>query len=168
MPIGEFGGAPPLVGEGSPALTTPMYWMYELAQSSLNPARAVTDATKILFQNPLNPWSHTEFGKSIAHRLVGDNALGAVEALGDGADLVPERHGVGIERCEIVRLVAELDHGFGQILDTGAAAGPVIALERLGLQFGAELPDCREFGIGVDAVARVARAAEMRTSDRVT
>src|SRR5664280_3927826 len=66
MPIGEFGGAPPLVAEGSPALTTPMYWMYEMAQASLNPARAVTDATKILFQNPLNPWSQTELGKSIA------------------------------------------------------------------------------------------------------
>src|SRR5437762_3107770 len=66
MPIGEFGGAPPLVAEGSPALTTPMYWMYELGHASLNPARAVTDATKILFQNPLNPWSHTQFGKSVA------------------------------------------------------------------------------------------------------
>jgi len=66
MPIGEFGGAPPLVAEGSPALTTPMYWMYEMGHASLNPARAVTDATKILFQNPLNPWSHTQFGKSIA------------------------------------------------------------------------------------------------------
>ena len=66
MPIGEFGGAPPLVAEGSPALTTPMYWMYEMGHASLNPARAVTDATKILFQNPLNPWSHTELGKSIA------------------------------------------------------------------------------------------------------
>jgi poly(3-hydroxybutyrate) depolymerase len=66
MPIGEFGGAPPLVAQGSPALTTPMYWMYEMAHASLNPARAVSDATKILFQNPLNPWSHTEFGKSVA------------------------------------------------------------------------------------------------------
>src|SRR5207237_9494125 len=66
MPIGEFGGAPPLVAEGSPALTTPMYWMYEMAQASLNPARAVTDATKILFQNPLNPWTHTQVGKSVA------------------------------------------------------------------------------------------------------
>jgi poly(3-hydroxybutyrate) depolymerase len=66
MPIGEFGGLPPLVAEGSPALTTPMYWMYEMGHASLNPARAVADATKILFQNPLNPWSHTEFGKSIA------------------------------------------------------------------------------------------------------
>ena len=25
-----------------------------------------TDATKILFQNPLNPWSYTDVGKSIA------------------------------------------------------------------------------------------------------
>src|SRR3974390_272921 len=66
MPIGEFGGAPPLAAEGSPALTTPMYWMYEMAQASLNPARAVSDATKILFQNPLNPWSHTNFGNSVA------------------------------------------------------------------------------------------------------
>src|SRR6202049_2639003 len=66
MPIGEFGGAPPLVAGGSPALTTPMYWVYEMAHASLNPARAVTDATKILFQNPLNPWSHTKFGKSVA------------------------------------------------------------------------------------------------------
>jgi poly(3-hydroxybutyrate) depolymerase len=66
MPIGEFGGAPPLASEGSPALTTPMYWMYEMAHASLNPARAVGDAAKILFQNPLNPWSHTQVGKSIA------------------------------------------------------------------------------------------------------
>ncbi|MBV8575388.1 MAG: polyhydroxyalkanoate depolymerase, partial [Acetobacteraceae bacterium] len=37
-----------------------------MAHASLNPARAVSDATKILFQNPLNPWTHTEFGKTIA------------------------------------------------------------------------------------------------------
>ena len=66
MLMGEFGRPPVLPSEGSPALTTPMYWMYEMAYASLNPARAVTDATKILFQNPLNPWSYTEFGKSIA------------------------------------------------------------------------------------------------------
>src|SRR6202000_900919 len=34
MPIGEFGKAPPLASGGSPALTTPMYWMYEMAQAS--------------------------------------------------------------------------------------------------------------------------------------
>src|SRR5258705_9155412 len=66
MPIGEFGGAPLWVAGGGRALPPPMYWMYKRAQASLNRARAVTDATKILFQNPLNPWSHTEFGKSVA------------------------------------------------------------------------------------------------------
>src|ERR1700743_2006495 len=66
MAIGEFGGGTSLVAGGRRWLTTPIYWMYEMAHASLNPARAVTDATKILFQNPLNPWSHTEFGKSVA------------------------------------------------------------------------------------------------------
>jgi poly(3-hydroxybutyrate) depolymerase len=66
MPIGEFGGAPAALSEGAPVLTTPLYWMYEMGQASLNPIRAMTDATKLLFQNPLNPLAHTEFGKSIA------------------------------------------------------------------------------------------------------
>ncbi|MGM4920260.1 polyhydroxyalkanoate depolymerase [Tardiphaga sp. 813_E8_N1_3] len=65
MPIGEFGRPPALPSETSPALTTPMYWMYEMAYASLSPARAMTDATKMLFQNPLNPFSRTEFGKSV-------------------------------------------------------------------------------------------------------
>jgi poly(3-hydroxybutyrate) depolymerase len=66
MPIGEFGQTPELPVEVSSTTMTPMYWMYEMAQASLNPARAVSDATRILFQNPLNPWSNTEFGKTIA------------------------------------------------------------------------------------------------------
>lgn len=66
MPIGEFGRPPALPSEVSPALTTPMYWMYEMAYASLNPARAVNDATKLLFQNPFNPLANTELGKSVA------------------------------------------------------------------------------------------------------
>ncbi|WP_458759257.1 polyhydroxyalkanoate depolymerase [Afipia sp. TerB] len=66
MPIGEFGRPPALPTEVSPALTTPMYWMYEMGQASLNPARAFADATRLAFQNPLNPFASTEFGKSIA------------------------------------------------------------------------------------------------------
>ncbi len=66
MPIGEFGRPPALPTEVSPALTTPMYWMYEMGQASLNPARAFSDATKLVFQNPLNPFASTELGKSIA------------------------------------------------------------------------------------------------------
>jgi poly(3-hydroxybutyrate) depolymerase len=66
MPIGEFGRPPALPSEVSPALTTPMYWMHEMARASLNPARMFTDATKMLFQNPFNPLSRTEFGKQVA------------------------------------------------------------------------------------------------------
>lgn len=68
MPIGEFGRAPTLPGGGdvSPGLTTPMYWMYEMMHTGLDPARFVTDATKIAFQNPFNPLAYTEFGKSVA------------------------------------------------------------------------------------------------------
>ncbi|HRN99990.1 polyhydroxyalkanoate depolymerase [Nitrobacter sp.] len=66
MPIGEFGRPPEMPAEVSPTMTAPMYWMYEMAQASLNPARAVTDATRMLFQNPLNPWAHTHLGKSVA------------------------------------------------------------------------------------------------------
>lgn len=64
--IGEFGRPPEMPVEVSPALTTPMYWFYEVAHAALNPARMMGDATKIMFQNPLNPWTHTELGKSIA------------------------------------------------------------------------------------------------------
>jgi poly(3-hydroxybutyrate) depolymerase len=66
MPIGEFGRPPALPAETSPALTTPMYWMHEMVLASLGPARAMSDATKLLFENPFNPFAQTEFGKSVA------------------------------------------------------------------------------------------------------
>jgi poly(3-hydroxybutyrate) depolymerase len=65
MPIGEFGRPPALPSETSPALTTPMYWMHEMALASLGPARAFSDVTKMLFENPFNPFAQTEIGKSI-------------------------------------------------------------------------------------------------------
>jgi poly(3-hydroxybutyrate) depolymerase len=43
-----------------------MYWMYEMGQASLNPARAFADMTKLWFENPLNMLSNTDVGKSIA------------------------------------------------------------------------------------------------------
>ena len=66
MPIGEFGRPPALPSEVSPALTTPMYWMYEMGQASLNPARAAADMMKLWFENPFNPLAETQFGKSMA------------------------------------------------------------------------------------------------------
>ena len=52
MAIGEFGGAPAAVAEDGPILAGPMlagpfYWFYEMSQASLNPARALADATRL-------------------------------------------------------------------------------------------------------------------------
>ncbi|HZL29966.1 MAG TPA: polyhydroxyalkanoate depolymerase, partial [Pseudolabrys sp.] len=66
MPIGEFDGAATLPGGNGILLSTPMYWLYEMGQASLNPARAMADATKLFFKNPANPFAHTTYGKSVA------------------------------------------------------------------------------------------------------
>ncbi len=66
MAIGEFGGAPSAPADGGFVLSAPMYWLYELSHATLNPARAMADATRLFFKNPVNPLSHTTFGKSLA------------------------------------------------------------------------------------------------------
>ncbi len=42
------------------------YQMYEMAHLAMIPARAWSDATRMLFQNPLNPFAHTVAGKNLA------------------------------------------------------------------------------------------------------
>lgn len=42
------------------------YYLYELNHAILAPARAMADATKLYYRNPLNPASHTTVGRSIA------------------------------------------------------------------------------------------------------
>jgi poly(3-hydroxybutyrate) depolymerase len=64
MAIGEFGGAPTM--PGGAFLSTPLYWFYEMSHAALNPSRAMADATRLLFRNPLNPLYLTTLGKSIA------------------------------------------------------------------------------------------------------
>ena len=66
MAIGEFGGAPELPAEGGPVLSNGMYWLYEMSHAALNPARAFADVTRLYMKNPLNPWSHTTVGKTLA------------------------------------------------------------------------------------------------------
>lgn len=66
MPIGEFGGAPKLPTETTPAFSTGLYWFYEMGQAALNPSRALADLTRLSLQSPLNPLSRTTLGKSIA------------------------------------------------------------------------------------------------------
>jgi poly(3-hydroxybutyrate) depolymerase len=42
------------------------YQAYEFNHAALQPARAYADAVKLFYNNPLNPWSHTSWGRSIA------------------------------------------------------------------------------------------------------
>jgi poly(3-hydroxybutyrate) depolymerase len=44
----------------------PLYHLYEMQHAALGPFRAAADAGKLFFQNPLNPMSHTLWGKSVA------------------------------------------------------------------------------------------------------
>src|SRR6516164_4240394 len=66
MAIGEFGGAPAALGGDGPMLAAPFYWLYEMSQASLNPSRALADATRLYFKSPVNPLSFTTFGKTMA------------------------------------------------------------------------------------------------------
>lgn len=69
------------------------YHMYEWAHLALAPARAASDATRLAFKNPLNPWTHTPLGKNLAAsaelferltRRYGKPAFGIENTLIDG------------------------------------------------------------------------------------
>src|SRR5580704_16926542 len=66
MAIGEFGGAPAVPDSNGIILSGPLYWFYEMSHAALNPSRAMADATRLFFKNPVNPLSFTTYGKSIA------------------------------------------------------------------------------------------------------
>ncbi len=44
----------------------PFYHLYELNHAAMAPWRAVADMTRLYFQNPLNPLTHTSYGRQIA------------------------------------------------------------------------------------------------------
>ncbi len=43
-----------------------LYNVYELNHAAIAPMRAVADAMRIVHRHPLNPWSHTMFGRAMA------------------------------------------------------------------------------------------------------
>ncbi len=42
------------------------YFFYEAAHAILGPARAASDAVRLFYRNPINPLSHTAYGRSVA------------------------------------------------------------------------------------------------------
>ncbi len=44
----------------------PYYHLYEMHHAALSPLRAAADVTRLYFQNPLNPLTHTAYGRNMA------------------------------------------------------------------------------------------------------
>ena len=42
------------------------YYWYEAAHWMLAPARAASDSTKLIFESPINPLTHTAYGRTVA------------------------------------------------------------------------------------------------------
>ena len=66
MAIGEFGGVPAVTVATGPMYAAPAYWLYEMSQAALNPARAWADAARLFFKNPANPLSYTVYGRTLS------------------------------------------------------------------------------------------------------
>ena len=47
------------------AMSLGYYW-YDAAQMMLSPARVASDATRLFFENPVNPLTHTPYGRTVA------------------------------------------------------------------------------------------------------
>ena len=43
----------------------PYYHLYEMNHAAISPWRSVVDATKLYYQNPINPFTHTSLGRSM-------------------------------------------------------------------------------------------------------
>jgi poly(3-hydroxybutyrate) depolymerase len=76
-------------------LTSFSYQIYEMAHAALAPARAMSDASRFLFGNPMSPMSLTPFGKNVAAgaelfervtRRYGKPAFGLTHTVVDGVE----------------------------------------------------------------------------------
>ena len=83
-------------------------------------------------------------------QLVAHDVVGAVDRLGDGADLVPQPHVVGIEQLKVaLRVFGYLHHGAGEVFGTCAAEGVVMRGDDFDAEVGALVADALDFGVGV-------------------
>ncbi|MEZ5872973.1 MAG: polyhydroxyalkanoate depolymerase [Nitratireductor sp.] len=106
------------------------YMLYEMSHAALGPWRAAADATRLFYSNPVNPASHTSFGKQIAAsaelferatRRYGKPEFGISETRVNGSS-VPV-----IEKVVWKRPFCNLIH-FQRILPEGKNPGPRILI----------------------------------------
>jgi poly(3-hydroxybutyrate) depolymerase len=97
----------------------PLYQLYEMQHAALSPLRAAADATRLMFQNPVNPLTHTIWGKSVAAgcevfervtRRYGKPDWGIADIV-IGDDLVPVSSQVEWHRpfCNLVHFMRETE-----------------------------------------------------------
>jgi poly(3-hydroxybutyrate) depolymerase len=93
------------------------YQMYEMALAALGPARAMSDASLLVFRNPFNPLANTSFGKNMAAgaelferitRRYGKPVFGYKNVAIDGAS-IPVREEVVWERpfCRLLHFARD-------------------------------------------------------------
>jgi poly(3-hydroxybutyrate) depolymerase len=93
------------------------YQMYEMALAALGPARAMSDASLLVFRNPLNPFSNMPFSRNMAAgaelfervtRRYGKPVFGYTNVVVDGVS-TPVREEVVWERpfCRLLHFVRE-------------------------------------------------------------
>jgi poly(3-hydroxybutyrate) depolymerase len=126
MAIGVFGNAlhagelPDPSIEAASALSRPLYWMFEMGQAALNPYRALADAGRLYYRNPVNPLAHTQLGKSAAAwcelferatRRYGKPDWG-IDSVTVGAMQVPVRVSAAWERpfCRLLHFERVFEH----------------------------------------------------------
>lgn len=99
------------------------YQLYELTHAALSPSRALADATRLYYRNPVNPLAHTEFGRSIAAgaelferltRRYGKPEFGIAETV-VGAERIPVRQDVVWSRpfCRVLHFAKQFNDGRG-------------------------------------------------------
>jgi poly(3-hydroxybutyrate) depolymerase len=93
------------------------YQMYEMAHAALAPARAFSDASALMFRNPLNPFTHTAFGRNVAASAEMFERL--TRRYGKPAFALRKTRAAGVERavreeivwrkpfCSLIRFVRE-------------------------------------------------------------
>ncbi len=97
------------------------YQFFEWNHAFLSPARAVNDAVRLYYRNPLNPLTHTEFGRQIAAagdlfermtRRYGKPEFGITETMVDGVS-VPVSEKIVWERpfCKLLKFEREMPAG---------------------------------------------------------
>ena len=99
----------------------PFYHWYEMTHAALSPARAMADVTRLYYKNPINPLTHTQFGRSVAAmaevfervtRRYGKPDFGIADTL-VGAERIPVHEEVVWQRpfCRLVHFAKSMPRG---------------------------------------------------------